>query len=315
MKSNTSVIIPNYNYGRFLERRINSILKQSIQPEEIIFLDNCSTDNSVEIAKKILNETSIPYEIVVNKENLGIFRQWFKGIKMAHYKYIWVADADDYCEYNFLEEVLPAFDDQDIILSYAQSLRTESENIQMSWANWLSSIFDNTSKWTRSYTNNCEDELLNYEAIAPCIANPSAVVLNKKFINLNLYNEIIEYRMAGDWLFYILLLSHNRDKKISYNANILNYWYQHNDSIWGSCKCEMIAHTECLRILSKCLHEFDIPLKSRMIMFKWISKQFLTSKGDDVYYKHKLIEVLMLLGDDTYLEQISCLVSKIRDLK
>ena len=43
-----SAIIPNYNHAPFLEERIRSILAQTRRPDEIIFLDDASTDDSLE---------------------------------------------------------------------------------------------------------------------------------------------------------------------------------------------------------------------------------------------------------------------------
>ena len=75
-----SIIVPNYNYARFLDIRMESILNQTFQDFEIILLDDHSTDNSVEIIEKYRNNPKVSY-IDINKENSGSpFRQWKKGI-------------------------------------------------------------------------------------------------------------------------------------------------------------------------------------------------------------------------------------------
>ena len=47
-----SVVIPNYNHGRYLQERISSILKQLGPEDELILVDDASTDNSVAIIRK-----------------------------------------------------------------------------------------------------------------------------------------------------------------------------------------------------------------------------------------------------------------------
>lgn len=50
-----SVIVPNYNYARFLKRRIDSILNQTLTDYEIVLLDDASTDNSKDILSQYTN--------------------------------------------------------------------------------------------------------------------------------------------------------------------------------------------------------------------------------------------------------------------
>src|SRR5579863_7553321 len=120
-KKTLSVIVPNYNYAHFLKRRLDSIANQTIKPDEIIFLDDCSTDNSREVAEQLLKTYGIAYSIVVNETNQGVFFQWLKGIRLAKFDYIWIAEADDSCEPDLLDRLLSGFDDSDVVVSYCQS--------------------------------------------------------------------------------------------------------------------------------------------------------------------------------------------------
>jgi cellulose synthase/poly-beta-1,6-N-acetylglucosamine synthase-like glycosyltransferase len=47
-----SVIIPNYNHARYLKQRLDSVFNQTYQNFEVIFLDDCSTDNGLEIIER-----------------------------------------------------------------------------------------------------------------------------------------------------------------------------------------------------------------------------------------------------------------------
>ena len=56
-----SVIIPNYNYGKYIARRIDSVVRQSYPIYELIILDDCSTDNSVNVIEQKLVEVQKKY--------------------------------------------------------------------------------------------------------------------------------------------------------------------------------------------------------------------------------------------------------------
>ena len=80
-----SVIIPNYNYANYIIERIDSILMQTYPIYELIILDDCSTDNSVQVIndkiEKIKNEyPEIKVQFIVNEKNSGgcVFKQWKK---------------------------------------------------------------------------------------------------------------------------------------------------------------------------------------------------------------------------------------------
>ena len=63
-----SVIIPNFNHARYLDERIQSVLKQTYQNFEVIILDDKSTDNSLEVINKYKDNPHIA-KIVVNEKN------------------------------------------------------------------------------------------------------------------------------------------------------------------------------------------------------------------------------------------------------
>src|SRR5687767_14108483 len=98
-----SVIIPNYNHGRFLHERIGSVVAQKKEPFEIIILDDHSTDNSREVIE-IYRAHRLVTHIVYNEKNSGSpFAQWVRGIKLATASWIWIAESDDVANADFLE--------------------------------------------------------------------------------------------------------------------------------------------------------------------------------------------------------------------
>ena len=62
-----SIIVPNYNYAHFLDKRIESILKQTYTDYEIILLDDASTDDSVKVLEKYKDNPHIS-QFVINEQ-------------------------------------------------------------------------------------------------------------------------------------------------------------------------------------------------------------------------------------------------------
>ncbi len=88
-----SIIMPNYNYSEWLEKSIGSILKQTYTNYEIIFIDDMSEDNSVDIAKRLLRDKDILVELKTKRLNGGARNE---GLIRATGDYIVFLDSDDW---------------------------------------------------------------------------------------------------------------------------------------------------------------------------------------------------------------------------
>ena len=86
-----SVIIPNRNYGRYLEEAISSALNQTHKKIEVIVVDNGSEDNSRQILKSFGTDIKAIFQ---NDQGQALARN--NGIKVAQGQYIALLDADDY---------------------------------------------------------------------------------------------------------------------------------------------------------------------------------------------------------------------------
>jgi len=101
MMQKVSVIIPCYNYGRFLEECINSVLQQTYKNTEIIVINNASTDNTEEICMRYRN---IRY--IKNKTPHYASYCRNQGIRVAQGEYILFLDADDYLLPTYIEKAV-----------------------------------------------------------------------------------------------------------------------------------------------------------------------------------------------------------------
>ena len=97
-----TVIIPLYNKEKFVENTLKSILNQTFTDYEVLVVNDCSTDESVEIIKPYLSESIKLLEHSVNK---GLSASRNTGIKKANANYITFLDADDLWKPTFLETI------------------------------------------------------------------------------------------------------------------------------------------------------------------------------------------------------------------
>lgn len=196
-----SVIIPNYNYLRYLELRISSVLHQTCKDIEIILLDDASTDGSQHYLKSLSTIPQVTH-IICNQKNTGSpFMQWKKGLELARGKYIWIAEADDMADPTFLEKLLSVMDnDEKIVLSFSasQMINTEGEPINKDYDHLarrkythgrLATIYDGVSFVQRNmYWRNW-------------IYNASGVLFRRSAITPEAL-EALNMHCSGDWLFW-----------------------------------------------------------------------------------------------------------------
>ena len=88
-----SVVVPTYNYARFLDEAIPSVLNQTFTDFELIIVDNCSTDNTDAVVKKYLSDSRVSF--YKNETNLGLVGNWNKCLEYATGEYIKFLCADD----------------------------------------------------------------------------------------------------------------------------------------------------------------------------------------------------------------------------
>lgn len=229
-----SVIVPNYNYAKYLRRRILSIGHQIYPVYELIVLDDASTDNSKVVIKKAVAEASrmkpeMKIKLIWNKENSGkAISQWIKGVEAATGDYIWIAEADDFSRKDFLAEVMKGFEqDSDVVIAYSESAIINKYGVLMMPNFRRSRDREGTGHFKNSYIRPGKKEIEEIMAIRCTIPNVSAAVF-KNTPELHKYLKLAEkFEQVGDWYLYARLLE---DGKIFYNKKSLNFFRVHGGS-------------------------------------------------------------------------------------
>ena len=194
-----SVIVPNYNYARFLDERMRSVLGQTYPEMEVTVLDDRSTDGSLEVLEKYKSDPRLT-GIVISEENSGSpSEQWAKGIAAAGGELVWIAEADDYCSLDMLQDLVDAFRrTQGCVLAYARSQIVD----------------ENGSPLRSDATNSTADvslsgrDFVNRYLISGCdVKNASSAVFSRAAAMEILDKEWRRLPTANDYMFWTQLAS------------------------------------------------------------------------------------------------------------
>lgn len=87
-----TVIIPSYNHGGYIEQTINSVLRQTYHPIEVIVIDDGSSDDSPQLLGQLAAQHGFRLELQTNQ---GLSRTLNAGIALANGKYVCTVGSDD----------------------------------------------------------------------------------------------------------------------------------------------------------------------------------------------------------------------------
>jgi glycosyltransferase involved in cell wall biosynthesis len=240
-----SVIIPNYNHARYLKQRIRSVLDQTYQDFEVIYLDDASTDDSDKVFAEFIDHPRI--RTIYNQVNSGSpFKQWNKGISHATGKYVWIAESDDCSDPHFLETLVSILDDcPQVGLAYCQSRQIDefgNPGNTMHW--WTDDI--SQDRWRSEFLNSGLEECKSYLAIKNTIPNASAALVRTHFFEKIGYADE-SMSLCGDWMTWIKLLL---ESDIAFTAQELNYYRKHSASVRAKVTFTNQYLRERLQVLS-----------------------------------------------------------------
>ena len=244
-----SVIVPNYNYAHYLEQRLASIYGQEFPLYEVIILDDASSDDSLGELERLWPRLDPEPRLEASAANSGsVFRQWMKGIGLARGEYVWIAEADDLAKPGFLRALVELLEaNPRSALAYSQSEQIDEFGDVMA-ADYLDYTNDlSRERWRTSYSAQGPEEVEAGLAVKNTLPNVSAVLFRRepllKVMQAHI-EEIAQYRIAGDWLVYLLLL---REGGLSFNAESLNQHRRHGNSVTLGSKAQ--GHLDEIRSL------------------------------------------------------------------
>jgi glycosyltransferase involved in cell wall biosynthesis len=239
-----SVIVPNYNHGRFLRARVESVLLQTFSDFEVILLDDSSTDDSQSILLSYAGNPRVRVEF--NSVNSGsTFKQWNKAVRLARGEYVWFAESDDYADLRMLEHLVAVLDTYPrASFAYCRSWRIAADGDLDGFAD--SSVIDlDPTRWTADYYSYGRDECRKYFVYRNIVPNASAVLFRK-----TAYEAIggadENLHLNGDWKLWASMALIG---DVAYLGEPLNYFRNHTDTVRHRDRSRILAAEESLIVI------------------------------------------------------------------
>ncbi len=115
------VVVPNYNYGRYLRACVESVLDQEGVAVRVLIIDNASSDDSPHIARLLAVDPRV--ELVLRSENLGTHASFNQGIDWAEADYFLLMFSDDFLAPGALKRATDAMEaDRTIVFTYGRDI-------------------------------------------------------------------------------------------------------------------------------------------------------------------------------------------------
>lgn len=183
---NVDIIIPNYNKGVYLKDCISSVLKQTYKNWFLYIIDDCSTDNSLEILESFKKIDNI--KIIKLNKNMGPSFCRNLGIRISRSKYISFLDSDDYWTEDKLYEQINFMIKNKYTFTYTDYI----------------TIFE--AKNNKKIKTNIKDSFTFKEFIYNSSINSSTMILERKIIKKIKFRKI---NLLEDYLFKCKILKDN----------------------------------------------------------------------------------------------------------
>ena len=273
-----SVVIPNYNYESYMASRLGSVFDQTYPVFETIVLDDCSSDNSVEIIEQFAKDASRIVSLIPNKSNSGnVFRQWNKGVNLCRGDYVWIAEADDLSDPLFISESLAAFDES-TALSFTDSIQIGSDNelLAQSYNYYYRQVDEDL--FSTDFRLNGPDFVKRVMSVRNVIMNVSSVIWRSEVLATALNeigDELPDYKLVGDWRLYLEVLMCNKNS-IAYLTSPLNTHRRHQKSVTHSLDhAAHLSEIQAMHLLVSELMPADTDMQDEMQAYiNELRKQF-----------------------------------------
>lgn len=251
-----SVIVPNFNHAAYLHQRLDSIYAQDYDNVEVILLDDCSTDASREILLEYARRYPENTTTCFNEVNSGgVFNQWKRALELATGDLVWIAESDDYCDSNYLSDLVRFFRNEAVMLAFSRTKFVERDG-HVIWS-------------TDEFLHDCLGDL-----VAEPFIRSAHWLVNQAWGRMNVIPNVsgalfrhpgsmplLEdakwrgMRLCGDWIFYLHLI---RGGLVAYSPATANYYRQHEKGTSFTTRKREDYYREVEAVATQLLHLYRL---------------------------------------------------------
>ncbi|MBO0721956.1 MAG: glycosyltransferase family 2 protein [Blastocatellia bacterium] len=227
MSPKVSFVIPCYKLAHYLGDCLKSIFTQTFADFEVLIMDDCSPDNTPEVAAGFKDPRVIHHR---NPTNLGHIRNYNKGIEMTRGKYIWLISADDCLRSQIVLKKYVDLLDKNPQVGYvfcpAMILRDGKE-----------AGVEGILRWHRKRDDIISGrEIVRYAAYSCPILSPTALVRRECYTRISMFQE--NQPRTSDWYLWAMFAM---KYDVGYFAEPMVYYREHTTNMELTMKAEQPA--------------------------------------------------------------------------
>lgn len=283
-----SIIINCFNGEKFLSKTLQSVLHQTYKNFEVIFVDNCSTDESAKIFKRIKDKR---FKYFKTKKKIKLYEARNFALKKIKGKFVSFLDADDWWDKKFLSSRKLFFlssSEYGFSFSNCYHYYENKKKFEVFYKGKLPSglILDNLLKYyfiKISSTIIKRNIIKNFKfnSYYNIIGDYDLIIrISKKFKGMGFQNKFVNIRLHKD------NFTHNNRKMFYYEYKNWTKNQNFNDKIFTKNKFKLLQKLEYLRLIYLLLHKKNFNLLNDIIRFPNIN---LKLKLLVIYFLPKLI--------------------------
>lgn len=236
-----SIVVASYNHAKFLEQRMDSLINQTYQNIEILVIDDCSPDNSVEVLRRYESRSKV--RLIVREQNSGWVVVSNQGVEMAAGEFVIFANCDDACDPRMIERLVSAMRFYpNAGIAFCRSWLVDADDKVIS---------DDLEIQESAFRSKCAVDTLITGAemsrflLHGCVIPNLSAALIRRDCFLNVGGLSTAYRACSDWDLFFRISS---KFDTAYVAEPLNRYRQHDKTIRSVMK-ERATYEEYFRVL------------------------------------------------------------------